>query len=458
MTRHDAAVSTARIADRAELDRLRGTLAATGVELVLGTTVNAAGLTLAKSVPLPRLDVFHRTGLGAARVWPAFCIDAAIATAPGIDATGDLRLRIDVDALRDLGDGVAWAPADLLTQQGDGIGACTRGLLKDVGSRLADAGLSALVGHELEFVLVAPDGSSLGDGWVPYGATGLLDQEPFAADFLRAADTAGLGVEQLHSEYGPHQFEFSLAPASPVEAADAVVLAKLLVGRVARRHGLRASFSPTPFQGAVGNGAHQHFSLNRNGTPLFGGGDGPRGVSAEGGAAIGGVVRGLPEVQGLLTGSVLSGARLVPGMWSGAHAAWGLENRETAVRLVQGADSSGSNVEVKCVDPSAGVYAASAALLALALDGIAEGVALPAEVDTDPSGWTDEDRAAAGVSLMSSDLTTILNALDFSERLRRLLGDDIVDATVAVRRHELDTYGDGDPAEIADRFRLAWSI
>ncbi len=61
----------------------------------------------------------------------------------------------------------------------------------------------------------------------------------------------------------------------------------------------------------------------------------------------------------------------------------------------------------------------------------------PDEVDTDPSGWTDEDRAAAGVGLPSSELNTILNALDFSERLRRLLGDNFVDATVAVRRPEL---------------------
>lgn len=433
-------------------------LTSRGIRIVVGTAVNAAGLTLGKSVPSERLDSFCGTGLGAARVWPVFCIDAGIAATPGIDATGDLRLHIDADGLRDLGDGLAWAPADLCTQDGDPAGACTRSALLKVEAQLAQAGLSALVGHELEFVLVSASGASLGAEWVPYGVTGLLDQEAFAVDFLAAANHAGLGIEQLHSEYGPHQFEVSLVPAGPVAAADAVVLAKLVVGRVARRHGLRASFSPTPFQGSVGSGAHQHFSLYRDASPLFGGGVGPHGLTPEGGAAIGAIVRGLPEVQGLLTGSILSTARLAPGMWSGAHAGWGLENRETAVRLVRGADPAGSNVEVKCIDPSAGVYAASAALLALALDGISDGATLPAEVATDPSGWTDEDRRSAGVALLSNDLSTILDALDGSERLRRLLGDELVDATVAVRRHELDTYGDTDPAQITDRFRLAWSI
>ncbi|MBO1753636.1 glutamine synthetase family protein [Allobranchiibius sp. CTAmp26] len=451
-------MTTSQHADREKFEHLRTTLETAGVHAVLGTTVNAAGLTLAKSVPMQRFEAFHRTGLGAARVWPVFCIDAAIASAPGIDATGDLRLRIDIDAVRDIGNGLAWAPADLRTQQGHSIGACTRSLLTDIETHLASAGLTALVGHELEFVLVAPDGAAQGGGWVPYGATGLLDQESFAADLLAAAGAAGLRIEQLHSEYGPQQFEFSLAPAAPVATADAVVLAKLLVGRTARRHGLRASFSPKPFHGAVGNGAHQHFSLWRDGRPLFGGGDGPHGLTLEGGAAIGGILRGLADVQGLLTGSLLSGARLSPGMWSGAHAGWGLENRETAVRLIQGGAPEGSNVEVKCIDPSAGVYAATAAVLALALDGITDGAALPDEVEGDPSGWSDEDRAAAGVPLLSDDLTTILAALDGSERARRLLGDDIVDATVGVRRHELDTYGDREPEEVADLFRLAWSI
>lgn len=451
-------MTTSQHADREKFQHLRTTLETAGVRSVLGTTVNAAGLTLAKSVPLPRLETFYRTGLGAARVWPVFCIDAAIASTPGIDATGDLRLQIDIDALHDLGAGLAWAPADLRTQQGDAVGGCTRSLLRDVETRLADDGLTALVGHELEFVLVGADGAAQGGGWVPYGATGLLDQEAFASHLLIAADAAGLQVEQLHSEYGPQQFEFSLAPAPPVAAADAVVLAKLLVGRTARRHGLRASFSPKPFHGAVGNGAHQHFSLHRDGRPLFGGGDGPHGLMSEGGAAIGGILRGLAGLQGLLTGSVLSGARLSPGMWSGAHAGWGLENRETAVRLIRASTPDGSNVEVKCIDPSAGVYAASAAVLALALDGITDGAALPDEVEGDPSGWSDEDRAAAGVPLLSDDLATILAALDGSERARRLLGGDIVDATVGVRRHELDTYGDREPEEVADLFRLAWSI
>jgi glutamine synthetase len=34
----------------------------------------------------------------------------------------------------------------------------------------------------------------------------------------------------------------------------------------------------------------------------------------------------------------------------------------------------------------------------------------------------------------------------------------VVDATVAVRRYEQETYGHLGEAELADKFRLAWSV
>jgi len=42
--------------------------------------------------------------------------------------------------------------------------------------------------------------------------------------------------------------------------------------------------------------------------------------------------------------------------------------------------------------------------------------------------------------------------------LRGILGDEAVDAVLAVRRYEQETYGDLKPDELADKFRLAWSV
>ncbi|BBY20492.1 hypothetical protein MSTO_06970 [Mycobacterium stomatepiae] len=51
------------------------------------------------------------------------------------------------------------------------------------------------------------------------------------------------------------------------------------------------------------------------GEPIFSGGNG-----AAGEAAVAGVLRGLPEAQGILCGSIVSGLRMRPGNWAGAYA------------------------------------------------------------------------------------------------------------------------------------------
>ena len=148
----------------------------------------------------------------------------------------------------------------------------------------------ALVGHEVEFLLVNPDGHRLPSTlWAQYGLAGLLEYEAFVRDVTAAATVSGLAIEQVHPEYGANQFEISLAPQSPVAAADQLVLTRLIVGRIARRYGLRVSLSPTPFVGEVGCGAHQHFSLTNSAGPLFADGAGTRGMTSKGENALAGV-------------------------------------------------------------------------------------------------------------------------------------------------------------------------
>lgn len=439
----------------------RDSLRSAGVRSVIGTTVNAAGLTLAKSVPLARADAFETTGMGASPVWHVFCIDRAVAFTDTITAVGDMRLRIDGNALRDIGGGLAWAPANYYSQDGEPEAACTRHLLADTQRRLADDGLVAQVGHELEFVLVSLDGRPLETpGSVPYGAGALVQRERFLTDLVDATNAAGLPLEQVHAEYGRDQYEVSLPRAEPLAAADGVVLAKLIIGRIARSHGMLPSFSPLPVAGGVGNGAHQHISIYRGDLPLFDGGAGPHGLTDDGGAAIGGLLALLPQLQALLCGSILSGARLGPGMWSGVHLCWGLENREAAVRLVRGGAPNpfGANIEIKTIDPSANVYLATAALLAAAAHGIRTGTALPDEVPEDPSKLSAAQLQDRGVALLPNDGATAITALDGSGLAREMVGDAVVDTVLATRRYEQETYGGREPVELAELFRLSWTI
>jgi len=94
-------------------------LEADGVATLIGTVVNPAGLTHAKTVPLRRMAAFADPGLGASPVWHVFAIDqAGIVFGESTGVVGDQRIRIDLGALRILGDGFAWAPGSFFSQDG----------------------------------------------------------------------------------------------------------------------------------------------------------------------------------------------------------------------------------------------------------------------------------------------------------------------------------------------------
>src|ERR1700759_2292577 len=433
-----------------------------GVDAVIGTVINPAGLTQAKSFPIRRTNAFADPGLGASRVWHGFAIDqTGIAFTEHIGVIGDERIRIDLSAMRVIGDGRAWAPGSFFEQDGTPVPACSRGTLGRVEAALAEAGIQALVVHELEFLLVQPDGHQLpSTEWAQYGLAGVLEHEAFVRDVIAATSVSGVAIEQFHPEYGANQFEISLTPQSPVAAVDQLVLIRIIIGRIARRYGLRVSLSPAPFVRSAWGGAHQHFSLTNSTGPLFSEGAGTHGMTSKGESAVAGLLLALPEAQGMLCGSIVSGLRLQPGNWAGAYVCWGTENREAALRFVVGGPGNpyGGNLEVKVVDPSANPYFATATILGLALDGIKQKAVLPAATKVDPAALSDGERNGAGSGRRASGQAHTIAALDNSQRLRSILGDPAVDVVVAVRRFEQEHYAHLNREQLADKFRMAWSV
>ena len=76
----------------------------------------------------------------------------------------------------------------------------------------------------------------------------------------------------------------------------------------------------------------------------------------------------------------------------------------------------------------------------------------------DPAALSDVQREEAGIVALTPDQSEAIEALDQSPLLRSVLGDEVVDAVVAVRRYEHDNYADLPPDELAEKFRLAWSV
>jgi glutamine synthetase len=421
-----------------------------GVRLLAGTIVDNAGVLRTKSVPGTQLQAAATGGVGLSPVFAVMCVDGYITRGGGYGGpVGDMRLLPDLNAAAMLAPdaGLAWAPMNQHDQELAVMETCQRSVLRRWQDQAEAAGHRYLMGLECEFTVFRPTS----DGPVPahsgpaYGLGALLDLEDFATDAVQELERVGIGVEQFHPEYGPGQMEVSLSPAGPVTAIDHYLLTRIMLRRTARRHGLQISYAPVTVADptAIGNGFHVHFSVHQEGRNVFSGGAGQYGMTKTGEHLIAGILAGLQDATGLFAPSPLSYARLVPGHWAGAYACWGLENREAALRFVQGtvtSRSSSANCELKSIDASANPYLVAAAIIALSQHGVTVRQVLPDPVTTAPGDLPADVRKRAGIRRLPADLGAALDNLEHSRLLRDALGDPLIDTFVAVRRYELNTY------------------
>ena len=441
-----------------EIGRRVDELREAGVRTLMGVVSDSGGVLRAKAVPASRIESFATTGMGASLTWPVFCVDNGIAMTEELNVVGDLRLTADLDTAVVLDRGFGWAAADVRDQEGARSPYCWRDVVRRQVDRLSAVGFEARVGNELEFGLLDEEGNPLGErhGWPCYGAGAFSEVSDFAADLCERMESAGVPAEQVHAEYGQGQFELSLPPRDPLTAADNVLLARAVVGRVTRDHCLRATFSPAPFAGQSGNGAHMHLSLSREGVPVFSGGSRAGGMTDVGGHAVAGLVRHLPASIAVLAGTVVSGERMQPGQWSGASACWGTENREAAIRLLQATSGNpyGANVEVKCVDSGANSYLAVGLALGFAATGIEQRLPLPAEVSVDPAKLTADEAHAAQMVPLPSDAASRIKLFEESADVRDILGAELHAAVLAVRQYESNLFQHQDAHALT---RFSWS-
>jgi glutamine synthetase len=435
-----------------------------GLRLLCGVVADCGGVVRTKAVPAARMEIFGSAGVGISPTWSVFCVDNAIAMTDDLNVVGDLRLTADLSRAVVLDHGFGWAPADVRMQDGSRSPLCWRDVARRQAARLADRGITVRAGFELEFVVMDepdqhPDHRFGDDGtWAAYGLAPVSRAADFVTTAVQRLAEAGIQAWQVHAEYGGGQFEISLPPGAPLAAADTALLARTVLGRVARELGWRLSFSPMPFAGGTGNGAHLHLSFDIDGRPLLSGGPGPAGLTPEGESLLAGLLDGLPESIAVLAGSVVSADRLSPDNWAGPFRCWGVENREAAIRLVQATAGNpyGAHAEVRCLDHSANPYLAMGVVLGLAMDGLEAKRELPEAVEVNPSRLTDAEATRLGVERLPASAVSALEAFEEGRRVRAVLGPELTEALVSVRRHESTAFADPsvDPCTAT---RFAWS-
>ena len=328
-----------------------------------------------------------------------------------------------------------------------------RWFLQRMVAKAAEAALVFDAAFENEFYLAVrtEDGYRPVDRSLCFSAIGMESTEEVIQDIIEALTEQGLTVELSHPELGWGQQELSIRHAQAVEAADAQLVYRQTVRGVAGNHGLIASLAPKPFADQAGSGAHLHWSIWDAGhvTNRLADASAPNGLSLLARHAIAGVLTHLPGLLGLTTPSVNSFRRLQPHYWSSAYTAWGIENREAAVRVPSRYwdDEEGStNLELKASDASANPYIALGGVMAAALDGIERGLDPGDPVDVDPGNLTDAERDQRGIRRFPETATAALDALERDEVLMAALGAPLGAEYLKVRRAEAAAYADRDDA------------
>jgi glutamine synthetase len=424
-----------------------------GDALVALVTCDLGAIARGRSVPLANLEARIGAGVGWVPANHALLPLGGIADPNPFGALGDLRLVPD----RATAAGVPAAHGetalelvlcDIVGEDGEPWACCPRHALRAALQTLrAELGARAIGAfeHEFELVLDSP----------PAPAFSLVAQrevEPFGPAVMAALREAGVEPEMFLAEFGPHQFEIPCRPSEGVAIADRAVVLREVVRDVARRHGMRATFSPVAAPGAIGNGAHLHLSLlDEEGEPLLYDASRPAGLSALGGSFAAGVLSHAGPLVAIIAPSPVSGARLVPGHWSAGGAFLGDRHREAFVRIPAAAGRD-YNLELRAADATANPYLALACVIHAGLRGVREGLPSPTALHRDLGALPAAERSALGVVDLPGSLGEALDALEADATGRSWLGPPLHAAYMAMKRAEISAVAGLDDDEICRRY------
>ena len=230
-------------------------------------------------------------------------------------------------------------------------------------------------------------------------------------EILLELERAGIETELHHHEVGTAgQSEVGIRFDSLLASADKLQWFKYIVRNVVHRHNKTATFMPKPIYGDNGSGMHTHFSIWKDGNPLFAG-DKYAGLSQMALHFIAGILEHGPALIALTNPTTNSFKRLVPGYEAPVKLAYSSRNRSAAVRIPMYASSPKSKrIEFRTPDSTANCYTAFAAILMAGLDGIERQLDPGAPMDKDIYNLPPEQLDAIPSAPVS--LEAALDALD----------------------------------------------
>jgi glutamine synthetase len=276
---------------------------------------------------------------------------------------------------------------DLVQLDHSPVAPSPRTMLTTQLDRLAERGLVALAGTELEFIAFS---TSYEDAWssgyrdlvplnqynVDYSILGGARAEPLLREIRNAMYGAGMDVESAKGECNLGQHEIGFLYADALTTADNHAVYKTAAKQIAANRGQSLTFM-AKYNEREGNSCHIHLSLtDADGTNVMAGtAQDPDGMSEVMRHFLAGQLAALRDLSLLYAPNVNSYKRFQPGSFAPTAVAWGHDNRTCALRVV----GHGRSLRFENRLPGGDVnpHLAVAALVAAGLYGVERKLELP---------------------------------------------------------------------------------
>jgi glutamine synthetase len=294
----------------------------------------------------------------------------------------DFALIPDLNTLRL----IPWQPgaalilADVAWLDHTDVVASPRQVLRKQIAELEKAGMVAMCGTELEFVVYK---DTYEEAWnkgyknlipvnqynVDYSILGGSRIEPLLREIRLGMSAAGMTVESVKGECNLGQHEIAFKYSDALSNCDNHVIYKNGAKEIASQQGYALSFMAKPNE-KEGNSSHIHLSFRglKGELVMVDESDKEHGMSEIGRQFIAGQIAHLRELSLLFAPNINSYKRYVPGSFAPTAIRWGRDNRTCALRLV--GHGAGLRLENRVPGGDVNPYLAVAGIIAAGLDGI----------------------------------------------------------------------------------------
>ncbi len=343
---------------------------------------------------------------------------------------------------------VAWQPGtvgllcDLSTVDGQPVAPSPRQILRRQVDRLADQGMVAMAGTELEFIVFHDTYEAAWQGGyrgltpanlynVDYSMLGTARVEPLLRRIRNDMTSAGMTVESAKGECNLGQHEIAFKYRDALGTADNHVIYKTGAKEIAAQEGMALTFM-AKYDEREGNSCHIHLSFRgTDGSMVMADESDPSGMSALGRAFVAGQLAHARELSLFFAPQINSYKRYVDGSFAPTSIRWGHDNRTIAFRLV----GHGPSLRLENRIPGGDVnpYLAIAGIVAAGLDGIDRGLEL--EPEFTGNGYVSDSPR------VPSSMHEALKLWTESDWVRDTFGAEVQDHYANMARVEIAAFG-----------------